>query len=196
METGTIIQGIVGIILAWFTYNQYTKNKMTDLKIENIQQNNRENSLKNSRIIAIVFGELWKLLHDINADRCFIVQPDPLGRIMYISVIYEVDKSGISIAKDDLQNIPYSEVGDFVDEISTNCWLEYTPDNEVKNGKIRSLRKMRGTNYSRLKQLVNIKGEWIGSLIVENNTKDFPSDVKDKMKITANTIQYILPPIN
>jgi hypothetical protein len=186
----------LGVYQTWTAYNQRTKNKLTDFKIKKLEKETSESTARNTRNTVIIYGEMWKLLHDIDADRCFILQPHPPDRNRYISVLFEVDKSGITLAKEDLQNIPIAEVADFVNEIMDSCWLEYSPGHDVKNGKIRSLRKMRGTNYSRLKQLVNTEGNWVGTLVAENNTRDFSADVKEKMKTTANTIQYILPQIN
>ena len=51
---GVIITGVLGL---WFKYNQKTKDKLTDLKIEQFKQ---EQEIKNKRrndSSAIVFGE-------------------------------------------------------------------------------------------------------------------------------------------
>ena len=35
-----IISALAVIITAWFSYNQYAKNKLTDLKVEQMQRDN------------------------------------------------------------------------------------------------------------------------------------------------------------
>ena len=70
-----IISAIGTIIAAWFAYNQYAKNKLTDLKIEKFKT---EEAVKNKRRndgSAVVFGELWNVLFLLRADRVYIFQP-------------------------------------------------------------------------------------------------------------------------
>ena len=75
MDWANIINAIGVIIVAYFTYNQYTKNKITDYKLEKWKE---EDKVKNKRRIdnsMIVFGELWDLLYSLKADRVYIIQP-------------------------------------------------------------------------------------------------------------------------
>ena len=61
----SVVSAAGTIIAAWFAYNQYTKNKMTDVKIERYRQ---EEDVKNKRrndSSAIVFGELWNVLYSL-----------------------------------------------------------------------------------------------------------------------------------
>ncbi|MBD5390310.1 hypothetical protein HDR64_04305 [bacterium] len=63
----SVVSAAGTIIAAWFAYNQYTKNKMTDVKIERYRQ---EEDVKNKRrndSSAIVFGELWNVLYSLKA---------------------------------------------------------------------------------------------------------------------------------
>ena len=41
MEISEIITALGGIIIAWFGYNQYTKNKKTDYEIEKLRTEDR-----------------------------------------------------------------------------------------------------------------------------------------------------------
>lgn len=192
---------ISAIVIAYFAYNQHTKNKMTDLKIEQVKKDSEENTAKNNRHTAIIYGELWKLLHQLDVDRCFILQPHPKNRHSYVSVVFEVDRAGVSLVKDILQNIPMSEIAQFSNELVGNCWLYYQNiDDDVLDPRIRSLMRLGGASNVAIKQLINSSNDWIGSLMVENTTnKKFKGDektIKEAIKVTANTIQYILPSIN
>lgn len=61
------------IIMSWFAYNQKTKDKMTDLKIERIRTEEQIKSRRRSDNSGIIFGELWSVLHELHADRVYIV---------------------------------------------------------------------------------------------------------------------------
>ena len=193
---------ISGVIVAWFAYNQRTKDKMTDLKIEKIQQDNAEKAARDNRNSAIVYGELWKLLHRLDVDRCFVLQPHPKEKHRYLSVFFEVDKNGISPVKEILMNIPMSQIPQFSEEISVERWLFYTEiDKQVLDKRVRSFMQLGGASNVAVKVLENAEGSWIGNLFVENTTNkkfiDNEDIIKQEMKNTANIIQYIMPlPIN
>ena len=92
MDWANIINAIGVIIVAYFTYNQYTKNKITDYKLEKWKE---EDKVKNKRRIdngMIVYGELWDLLYSLKADRVYIIQPYPLGHEETLSIYFEVKR--------------------------------------------------------------------------------------------------------
>ena len=79
----SIISALGTILAAWFAYNQYSKNKMTDLKIEKWKADEEKKGIKRSESIAKIYGVLWQLLHDMNADRVYILQPHPLTNNLF-----------------------------------------------------------------------------------------------------------------
>ena len=81
-----IISAIGAIIAAWFAYNQYTKNKLTDLKIEKFRKDEEIKSIRRADNSSIVYGELWNILYELDADRVYIVQPHPLGNESLLSI--------------------------------------------------------------------------------------------------------------
>lgn len=109
----SIISAIGTIIAAWFAYNQYSKNKLTDLKIEKFKKDEEERSHRRADNSSIVFGELWTVLHELNADRVYIVQPHPLGNESLLSIYYEVKRKGIEPMKPHVQDLHISEVAKF-----------------------------------------------------------------------------------
>ena len=190
----------IGTVLgAWFVYNQYSKDKLTDYKIEQMRLFNEEKISTNNRQIAVVYGELYDLMHRLDVDRVFIIQPHPEMKHLYLSVLLEVDKKGVSMVKDIFQNIPMSEMASFAKTLATTCWLYYDDiDEQVIDKRTQSLMRLAGSTNIIIKQLVNASGSWIGSLVAEN-TAEKPlneNEAKELVKNTANTIQFILPPIN
>lgn len=57
-----IISALGTIIAAWFAYNQYSKNKLTDLKIEKFKKDEETKSIRRADNSSIVYGELWSVL--------------------------------------------------------------------------------------------------------------------------------------
>lgn len=197
-----ILTGLFSLVSSalamWFKYNQKNHDKKTDLKFEQMKKANDEKLAINNRQIAVIYGEMWNLLHSLNVDRVFIIQPHPDMKYLYLSVLLEVDKHGISMVKDIFQNIPMSEMADFSRTLATTCWLNFNDiDEQVIDRRTQSLMRLAGSTHIVIKQLVNASGSWIGSMVVENTgDKPLGDNAKESVKNTANTIQYILPPIS
>ena len=190
---------ITAITVGWFTATQYSRDRITDIKIEQMRLFNEEKINTNNRHVAVIYSELYDLMHKLDVDRVFIIQPHPEIKYIYLSVFLEVDKKGISMVKDMFQNIPISEMPKFSKVLATTNWLYFTDINsEVGDARTQSLMRTMGSTNIAIRQLTNTSGEWIGSLVAENTQgRDLNGDAAmNVMKNTANTIQYILPPIN
>jgi hypothetical protein len=153
----------------------------------------------NNRNIASIHGTLWELMHKLNSDRCFIIQPHPEQKHVYLSVAYEVDRKGVSQVKDFFQNVPISDMARFVKEVATTVWI-YWDDVpiQVSDTKAQSMMITAGTKQLILRQLVDVNQSWIGTLVVENiDVKEYDIETtKEHVTHAATSIQYILPPIN
>ena len=192
----TLISTTLGLFL---TFNQHSKDALTDFKIEQMRLFNEEKINTNNRHVAIIYSEMYDLLHKLDIDRVFIIQAHPKTNHHYLSVFFEVDKNGISMIKDIFQNIPISEMPTMTKSLGTNNWLYYNDIYEqVNDARTLSLMRTMGTTHVSIRQLTDASGEWIGSLVAEN-TQGRIIDEKsafEQMKNMANTIQFILPPIN
>ena len=104
-----IISAIGTIIAAWFAYNQYAKNKLTDLKIEQFKKDEEVKNTRRNYGSAIVYGELWNVLYTLKADRVYIVQPHPLGNESLLSIYYEVKRKGVEGMREKVQDLKMSE---------------------------------------------------------------------------------------
>lgn len=110
IDIANIISAAGTLLAAYFAYNQYTKNKLTDLKVEYFKKEEERRSYHRSENSAKVFGELWRVLYETKADRVYIVQPHPLGHIAFLSVQFEVKRKGIAGMRENIQSLPMSEV--------------------------------------------------------------------------------------
>lgn len=186
------------IAVAWLGYNQYSKNKQTDYKLERMQKDDEEKREVLGANIARIYGELHHCLNELKCDRVFIIQPHPLKRYDFISVRFAVQRSGISDIREILVDISISTIANIVDQFSKNLWLFFTSTDQVPDRRARALMQMGGgTNFAFIR-LSNEDDLWVGTLAVENTTTN-PLDEKlskDIMSKAGSVIQFVLPPIS
>lgn len=198
MDLAQIIQAIGTIILGYFTYHQYTKNKMTDYKLEKWKAEDIEMNKRRSDNAMLVYGELWDLLYEIKADRVYIVQPHPLGHEEMLTIYFEVKRRWATAMKPSIQRMKISEVAKFSSDLVKNLFMYITDvESQVKDRYAQSIFSSCGTKAALVKRLSNQKHDWVGSLICEF-TEDITiteEEAKHKLHTIATNIQYILPEI-
>ena len=163
-----IISAIGTIIAAWFAYNQYTKNKLTDLKIEKFRQDEEIKSIRRADNSSIVYGELWNILHEFDADRVYIVQPHPLGNESLLSIYYEVKRKGVEPMKPHVQNLRIADVAKFSSDMVKNLFMYITDiDTQVQDKYAKSILSSYGCEAAVVKRLNDNKHDWVGSIFFE-----------------------------
>ena len=194
MDIANIISAAGTIAAAWFAYNQYTRNKMTDLKVDVFKREEERRNYKRSENTAKVFGELWHILYELKADRVYIVQPHPLGHVAFLSVQFEVKRKGISGMRESLQSLPMAEVASFSRDLAENLFLFYDNIDEVKDKVAKSLLSVNGSEVVAIKSL-NSTSDWVGNIFCEFTDKGYPSEeeIRKVLHEAAINIQYILP---
>ena len=191
-----IISSIAVILSAWFSYNQYAKNKLTDLKIEKWKAEEEVKSVKRSDNIAKIYGVLRQLLHELQADRVYIVQPHPLVNNLFLSVSLEVKRNGVSAMKPNVQRLPMSDVAAFSAELSARDFLLYRNiDTEVKDKRARAIMTTNGCCSVVVKRLTDDEHDWIGSIFCgfTHEQQLQPASLRQQLQEAADHIQYILP---
>lgn len=192
----SIISAIGTILAAWFAYNQYTKNKMTDLKIEKWKAEEEMKSARRSDNIAKIYGVLWQLLHELQADRVYIVQPHPLVNNLFLSVSLEVKRNGVSAMKPNVQRLPMADVAAFSAELSARDFLLYRNiETEVKDKRARAIMTTNGCCSVVVKRLADDEHDWIGSIFCgfTHEQQLQPASLRQQLQEAADHIQYILP---
>lgn len=193
-----ILSGIASILALWFTYNQYTKNKITDYKIEKWKQEEHSNNVKQAGNIATIYGELWELLYFLKADRVYLIQPHPLYKEMYISATLEVKQYGVSSVRDSLCDIKIESVARFASDLA-NSEYKFIKGIEASelDDKIKSIMTSNGCHSVALRRLSDEKNNWIGTIVIgyiHNFNNDMDIELIEKMsRSSALAIQYILP---
>ena len=191
-----IISAIGVIITAWLAYNQKTKDKMTDLKIEKLRSEEARKGKIRSDNTGIIYGVLWHILHELQADRVYIVQPHPLVNNLFISISLEVKRNGIVGMKPNIQNMEISNVALFSSELASREYLQYRNiSEEVKDKRARAILSMAGTTSALIRRLSDDRYDWIGSIFCEYSdtmTAD-PIYCRKILSDAADKIQYILP---
>lgn len=192
-----LISAIGVIIAAYFSYNQYTRNKMTDLKVDQFKINEEKKSLNRSQNSAKVFGEIWRVLYEMKADRVYILQPHPLGHPAFISIQFEVKKKGIESIVDQVQKLPMSEVASFSKMMADNTFMYITNiDSEIDDLVIKSLLSSNGCEGVIIRQL-KTSVDWVGSVVCEftNSINITENEARTILQELAVNIQFILPEI-
>lgn len=195
IDLSNIIATIAALVSAYFAYNQYTKNKMTDLKVDVFKKDMERKTYRRSENTAKVFGELWNVLYRTKADRVYIVQPHPLGHSEFLSVQFEVKRKGVSGMKDSIQELPMSGMAVFSKALAENLFMFYKNiDTEVKDKQARSLLSVNGCRSVAIKRL-NSASDWVGNIFCDfNDETEMPEEeIHEVLHEAAVNIQYILP---
>ena len=191
-----IINSLAVIIVAWFTYNQYTKNKKTDYMVEQLRTEATEKKKRRADNSAIVHGELWEALHQLKADRVYIVQPHPLGNESMVSIYFESKRKGVESMKDKVQNLKMCECATFCSEMAKNLYMYFDDiDSQVKDKYAKSLLSACGTSVVAIKRLSDNTHDWVGSIFCEftHKSEANESEIREVLHDVATSIQYLLP---
>lgn len=190
---GVIITGCLGL---WVKYNQNTKDKLTDLKIEQFKKEQEAKSKRRADNSSIVYGELWNILHELDADRVYIVQPHPLGNESLLSIYYEVKRKGVEPMKPHIQNLHISDVAKFSSDMVKTMFMYITDiDDQVQDKYAKSILSSYGCEAAIVKRLNDNTHDWVGSIFCEftrpiSVSEDNASEI---MHRGAMNIQYLLP---
>lgn len=198
MDIANIITAIGSVIALFLTYNQYTKNKTTDAKIEQWKREEKEKSEKRSDNVSKIYGILWQILHELAVDRVYILQPHPEKVNHFVSISLEVKRNGIAAMKPVIQNMHISDVAAFAAELSTREFMFYKDvSEEVKDKKARAILTSNGGVSAIIRRLVDDENNWRGSIFLEytHMMECDPIYARKMLSDAAGTIQYILPEI-
>lgn len=190
-----IISAIGVIIAAFFTYNQYAKNKMTDIKVERYREEMERKAKRRNENSMIVFDVLHDLLRDLNADRVYIAQPHPLGNESMISVYFEVKRRGVEPMKPYIQNLKISEVTKFGRMLADNLYLYIEDVSDIEDRYATAMLAMHGTKSVIIKRLSDNTHDWNGSIFCEytDEVGVTQEEAQELLHKAATEIQYILP---
>lgn len=193
-----ILSGIASIAALWFTYNQYTKNKLTDYKIEKWKKDEEHKCVQNAHSIATIYGELWELLFYTDASRVYLLQPHPLYKEMYVSATLEVKQPGIATVKQSLDNVPIETAPRFASELANKdfMFIEDITSSDVADV-VKSIFLGNGCKSVGFRRLVDSKKRWVGTIVIgftDPHIENIDTEqLKTLSKSSALAIQYILP---
>jgi len=192
-----VLKWVPAIVAAFFAYNQHTKNKMLDFKLERLRREEALKSSKRSEDMACIYSELYKLLHNLQVDRVYILQPHPLINNLYITITMEVRRKGVSSMMGQVKRLPMGEVAHFVGQLAKEPWIICNNiEEDVIDKKAKAIMSINGTNQVIVRKLTDINNTWIGNIFVENREIDSALNtlnVRAEIEEVANNIQFILP---
>lgn len=195
---GAIMGCVSTIVCAWFAYNQKTKDKMTDLKIQQIKDADKRKAKRRADHSVRVIEELRDILHELECCRAYIVQPHPLGNEEMLTIYFEVKRKGVEAMKPQVQHLKISEVAKFAGALERNLFTVITNiEEQVKDRYAQSIFASLGTSQVIIKRLSDAKHDWVGSIICEytNQNEINQEEARKILHNAATNIQYILPEI-
>lgn len=193
-----IITAIGVILIAWWKHDQPRQEARIKLELQKKEAELQEQSKRRNQYVSQIYGLLWQLLHDLKADRVYIVQPHPLTHREFLSISLEVDRTGTAGMKARIQNLPMEDVAKFSSELSSRDYLYYKDiANNVRDKRARALLLNAGSQSAIIRKLATEDDGWIGNIFCEFNhtTEISPDYARGKLEVVAEQIQYILPPI-
>lgn len=185
-------------MVAWFGYNQYTKNAETDRKIEKLKTEDKKRNKRRADNSIKVMESLWNVLYSTKASRVYIVQPHPLGNEELLTIYFEVKRSGIEAMKPYIQKMKIGEVALFAATLEKNLFkVIHDVENDIEDRYAQSLFGAGGTKSAIIKRLSDNRYDWVGSIIVEfcHDIVINEEEVQHILHTAATNIQYILPEI-
>ena len=193
---GGIFATLATIVCAWFSYNQYAKNKEIDHKIAKREQEDKEKRNADKRAASAIFRELWPLLTKFEGVlRVYVVQPHPLDRAKFISVVYEVVSEGMVNISPIVRRMPIGNIMDFVGELESKDFVYWAQQSDVKEGRARSIMHQLGTDKMIAVRMIS-DGLWQGNIVIDFDDVDIDIEaVKRSLYDVRSNIQYILPEI-
>ena len=200
MDVAAIVGAITGavstIVCAWFVYNQHTKNKETDARIAKREQEDKEKRNADKRAASAIYRELWPLLSQFEGVlRVYVVQPHPLDRAKFISVVYEVVSEGMVSILPIVSKMPIGSIMDFVSELEGKDFVYWGSQGDIKAGRARSIMHQLGTDKMMAVRMMT-DGVWQGNVVIDFDNVDINVEaVKAKLYDVRSNIQYILPEI-
>ena len=191
-----VISALGVMVVAWFQYNQHTKNQETDARLKRREEEDKEQRKREKVASQNIFRELWSLLYSIDgALRVYIVQPHPLDRAKFISVQFEVLSEGMISIIPLVNKMPIGNLPGFVAELSEHDFLAWRSQSEVRDGRARSVMHQIGTDKMYAVRMVD--GEiWKGNIVVDMDNGDVNEEaLKERLMEAKTIVQYMLPEI-
>ena len=191
----SLIAIISPIVCAYFVYNQNAKDAKVQRDMESWKKEEEQKSYMQNKYSGQVFGQIHELLRSAKADRVYIVQPHPLGRVAFLSCYFEAVNNGITEMQSSIQSIPMSKVPWLSNAMAENVWMYYDNiDEQVHDDVAKSMFLANGTHTVGIKRMDNTK-DWVGSIFIEyiEEPELSEQDIKKLAHNSAMVIRHILP---
>ena len=211
---GTIILGVVTALIVPAQNARLKRKelefdtlaKINDRKIERMfeieEGRNREYQCKLSDSYSHIYGNMWSLLLNIDADRVCILQPHPHDNREFISISHEIlnPKSGVSKQKYNFQYRRMSEWGDVVGMWTSREFIVYKDAKDIKDVKLHAESYRRGAKSVIFRRIANTSGHWLGTLAIDfvhkqvTNMDNIRPQINDVVRIIADILPPYTPP--
>lgn len=192
-----LLTAFAAILNYWFQYNQHSKNKLIDFKIEKLRSEEKIRNKRDKEASSRIFGTIWHILYESHAARVYIIQPHPLTHNLYMTVYYEARDNGVMSIRDIFSNMPVGDVAGLASEMRTRDFIYWPAADDIKDNHARAIMRNAGAETLVIKKLSDDRREWIGSIVIDyaQRTGIEVPYIKGLLHEAANDIQYSLPEI-
>lgn len=193
-----IITAIGAIIMAWWKYDQTRRDARVRLETREREARLKEQTRRRNEYVSQIYGIVWELLHELQADRVYIVQPHPLRSNDFLTISFEVLRTGIAPMKERVQRLPMSDVAAFSAELASRYFIYYKDiEDNVRDKRARAIFLTCGTKSAVIRRMATPDDGWVGNIFCEFNhaTDVSPEHAKGRLEAAAERIQFILPPV-
>lgn len=193
-----IISSILApILVAGFKIVWNFLDKKFTLKINAIEKKIDDRNTRIKKDVGTIYNIISAVLSTLKSSRVYIIQPHPLGKNEFISVVYEVTDMGVQPIKDKLVDFPAANMPCFVGDISSRDFLYFKSISMMKGKRSRAFFANAGSDSLIIKKLEDDQHDWVGSLVVDfmGETNIAPDYAKSVLQDAADKIQFILPAV-
>lgn len=201
IDLSSLLTTVSAMVIAWLSYHQYTKNKMTDFRIEELKSKAESQKVSRNTQSTLVYGQLWHLLHALNCSRAFIIQPHPLDKQLYISLTYEVLRSGAVSLRESIVDEPMGGYALFCKTLAAEDFIFAADIDDLKeeaDKRFLALLANAGGAATAVKRLTDDRHDWTGSLFCIWHVGVKAEDkaiIQKELEEAALAIQYVLPEV-
>ncbi len=196
------LSGLVGVILSHLQFKEKLQIQQQDF---DRSQNELKHDLRSvqkgmndyKEAVNKLTGSLYKVLYNIKADRCLVIQPHPIDDSKYLVAQFEVVDKGISTTISMFGRLEISKYWSLYNDLKSNEFIFFRHTGDISNSNTKNIITANGAEMLAAYRILDNGGRYLGSVVCEwldDDDLDLPQ-VRRDMGICAGDIQFYLPPV-
>ncbi len=196
------LSGITGVVLSHIQWKEKFKLQTQEfetskLNIEKDIMMVKKGMNDYKEAVNKLTGSLYKVLYNIKADRCLVVQPHPIDDSKYLVAQFEVVDKGISTTISMFGRLEITKYWSLYNDLKNNEFIFFRHTGDISNSNTKNIITANGAEMLAAYRILDNGGRYLGSVVCEwldDDELDLPQ-VRRDMGMCAGDIQFFLPPI-